>query len=1286
MSKRYYLFASVAAIAATAGAQVYNSSYIKWPASDQLHNYVQQWNNGTLNMEDENFFISRVKPHKQFRNLATQVKQNINETNDKRLVFWVPVGDTNTDNGANALPNGRFDSETFSMWSYVTHYGDWTSPHGWVPGAFADVAHKNGVAVSGVASIPFGGLTSNWSTCLSGQANLDNEAIAKFLYYHGVDGLGYNSEFNGGSSYVQKIAAQHEFIIKYLNDKGIHTAEHIWYDGTSYYGSIAFDRGLGSHNQGIYGSNGNRRASLFFNYNWGRTSNLTSSVNESNNMGIDPMYIYAGFNMQGNDPGTNNWVYLSHNNVSVGLWGAHANNMLWLNRNTNGSTPAALQSTYLTSIERYFGNGPQNPAIQLEVKDGACNQGSPTFFGMSALMSARSALNWDLSEEPFISYFNLGNGGFFNWKGERQNDLEWYNIGVQDYLPTWRYWWAPSLLGRDVKEGDVTMKSTFTWDDAYVGGSCLKITGTDDDAYLHLFKTKFGLKRYDVITVSYKLLSGSAEKVSLVLTAEGDETKVLGESYLTVLDSEAEADEDAWQTVTFTVDRQLNSLLNNKTLALMALHFTNAKDLDLLLGEVSIKRGEATVPATPQVTKTAVLANHYKGIDGKIIFNMPNDKAKYEPVYNLDVKTSMFKLYAQGEGGEPVFMGLTTSWAGMYYSAPLTGEGNVRFGVSALSLDHNSESEIAWGEWMSRGEYTTSNDIEISKTTLKPGEGFTVKYTDPRHTPSKWTIYNNAQQKMDEVASATEITVENGYQEVGGYDVVLDEGTANERRFGYFVQVSSPETGAIPEIYTLGVNGEDAEGIEDVKLTLDESVKLSYTGRDADGAGSRGINLDEKLFGASVAELGIQANQSFSVAGWVKLTNLPTGISNFVTVENRAGAWPANNWGFFWSRISQDGKFVYDQVDTCWGMRLSYGADGSRLWNQYDDAKIGVDSWAHFAIVFECNGSAIRSSFYINGVKQTMTNWLSCTSTSFKNATGENGWDDLSQVFDMGSTFAKHGSNVKDSDFITSSYPLSNSDWISFGGTAANINAVQGVLDDFQVWGKAMDDDDVKASMAGLDGDNLPADVIAYWDFENDPAADHSFVSKGSKQAKGYFYEFATGINEGTAGKTYVDPTYSVGCPFIGGTAYKVETLPTWTAKKATITDAEGNGTKGQATFSYKKPGVYNVTLTLANAHGSDSKTFPAIFVDKPDAIEETGANVSDVNTYSVGRTVFVETAGTEAYSVSVYNAAGSLAAQQNVAEGNARVMRVDLPSSGIYVVVVKIAGGKTHSYKLQVK
>jgi len=88
MQRKLSLLAALMAMTATVSAQSFQDGYVQWPASDQLHNYVQQWSNGSLNMEDENFFISRVKPHKQFRNLATQVKQNINETNDKRLVFW----------------------------------------------------------------------------------------------------------------------------------------------------------------------------------------------------------------------------------------------------------------------------------------------------------------------------------------------------------------------------------------------------------------------------------------------------------------------------------------------------------------------------------------------------------------------------------------------------------------------------------------------------------------------------------------------------------------------------------------------------------------------------------------------------------------------------------------------------------------------------------------------------------------------------------------------------------------------------------------------------------------------------------------------------------------------------------------------------------------------------------------------------------------------------------------------------------------------------------------------
>ncbi len=1284
MQRKLSVVAAALAVAATAGAQVYQRSYVTWPTSSEFPTYVQQWNNGTLNMEDENFFISRVKPKERFRNLATQVDQTRNATNDKRLIFWVPVGDTNSDNGCNALPNGRFDSEVFSMWSYLSHYGDWTAPHGWVPGNFADVAHKNGVAVSGVASIPFGSIITEWGNSLPKQAALSSEDVAKFMLYHGVDGLGYNSEFSGQAAAVQKIAAQHGDIVKYLNDKGNTVAENIWYDGTNINGSISFDNGLGSHNSDIYAKNKQRRASLFFNYNWNRRRNLEGSVTTSNNLSIDPLYIYAGFNMQGNDPGSANWKYLEQNNVSVGLWGAHANNMHWLNRNSGGSTPAAMQTTYLNTIERFFGNGPQNPAIKLPVVDGACHQGTPSFFGMSALMTAKSTLSWSLADEPFITYFNLGNGQFFNWMGQRQNNCEWYNIGVQDYLPTWRYWWAPSFLGRDVKAGDVALKAGFTWEDAFVGGSSMKISGTqEDEAYLHLFKTQFALLRNDVITVSYKLNSGSA-KVSLVFSIEGSEETPVTDEALVIFDNDTEADDELWVTKQITLARgsSLATALNGQTIAMIALKIEGAKDLEFNLGQIALTRTQAATPAQPEIKLAKVLANHYKGVDAKLIWNMANNKAANEPVYNTDVNTSLFKIYAQEEGAEPIFIGLTTSWAALYYSIPTTTEdARIRLGVAATSLDHASDSEIAWSEWITRSDYAASSDIEISKTTLKPGEGFTVRYVDQRHTPSDWTIYNTNGKKMSEAKASTFITVENGYDELGGYDVVIDEGTAAERRFGYYVQVSAPETGAVPEIYTITVNGEEPAASE-VTIKPSEELNLAYTGRDADGAGSRGLYLNEKLFGVSIQELGIQANQSFSVAGWVKLSSLPTGISSFVTVENRNGSWPANNWGYFWSRISGDGKFTYDQVDTCWGMRMGAGADGMRYWNQYDDAKIGIDSWTHFAIVFEYDGNAVRSMFYLNGVKQTATHWLYCMSSSFKSATGEKNWDDLSQVFGRGGFTG--GSDTKEPPFQTSTYPVTNADWISFGGTASNIGAVDGVIDDFQVWGKAMTDEDVKASMAGLDANNLPADVLGLWDFESDPSADLSFAAKGKKAgAKAYYYEFASGTNEGTAGKVYKAAAYSVGCPFIAGSAYKVETLPTWTAKRATVTNAEGNGEAGKATVSYKKEGTYNVTLTLSNSHGTDSRTFPVIHVGEGNNIAEMGAD--NISTYTVGRTVFVEVEGNEAYNVAVYNAAGIEVAARSVAAGNDRVMSINLGSAGVYVVTVTTPAG-TRSFKLLAK
>lgn len=190
-----------------------------WPESPKLGQYVSSWVPGEDLFEDENFYVSRVKPKERFRNAATQIDETLTEANDRKLVFWVPVGNASNGN-TNARPNGKFDSEAFSTWSYVTHYGDWTAPHGWVPGGFADVAHKNGVGVSGVASVPWGGISSEWSSGFSTLVGIEAEKVAKFLHYHGVDGLGYNSEFSTGSSFILSgLRALHETVHKYLTEK-----------------------------------------------------------------------------------------------------------------------------------------------------------------------------------------------------------------------------------------------------------------------------------------------------------------------------------------------------------------------------------------------------------------------------------------------------------------------------------------------------------------------------------------------------------------------------------------------------------------------------------------------------------------------------------------------------------------------------------------------------------------------------------------------------------------------------------------------------------------------------------------------------------------------------------------------------------------------------------------------------------------------------------------------------------------------------------------------------------
>ncbi len=1241
ISKHLFLAAVLVLCVTDASAQQLREGYINAgenTGSEKFQLLLQNWSKNHKVSADDNFYISRVKPHTRFRNTATQVRKNLTAENDKKLIAWLPVSDPTF----NALPNGVFDSEVFSLWSYVTHWGNWTASVGRIPAAFLDAAHKNGVAVSGVASIPFGSLSTTWLKMIQGMGSTDVDNAAKFFQYYGINGIGYNSEFYDYTGAVEDLRDFHAELVKAMTDKDP-IFENFWYDGTNDGGGVTFDGGLGVHNEETFGDSDNKRTSLFFNYNWNRIDR-SGSVNKAVSMGRDPLDLYCGVNMQGGQPRGTSWSLLPNVRLSIGLWGAHTNNMFWESRGEKGSNAEVKQNTYLQRIERYFTGGTRNPANCPSIADRHANNADNfNWHGMSTFMTARSALSWHLDEEPFITHFNVGNGKYFNLNGKRQNDNSWYNIGMQDYLPTWRWWFASKLLGNSA--ADVPSKgldANVTWDDAYFGGSTIRVSGTTANEYLHLFKTEYSLRKGDVITFKHKLAGGTSD-IDLLLSAKGSETSAI--SY-NVLSTSQKSDDEEWLTKTFTVD----SDFDGKDLALVALHFKNATNLNLLLGEFSIVRGSATTPTTPDITSGSMLYNSYAGMDAKLIWNMTNDKAEGEPCYNIDVKTAYFKLYAQEEGKEAKLMGATTSWAGVYFAIPTTAKNaRVRLGVSAVALDQKSESDVAWTDYMEPASYTYSDDIEIDKTTIKPGEKFTMGYLDKEHEEGTWTLVDTNGNTVY-TNTGNSVTVENGIEEIGSYTLRLEgkvNGETKTREYPAYVQITDKSVGALPEIYSLTAN--DSEN--PITIKVGDKVTMKYTGREANGAGSQGVDLQEHRYGAKCADLGLVGQKSFSVAFWLKINKLAAGGTQLFSVANKLDSWPKTDWGWIWNDINSDGSissFTWRGADKTSNNEIRY---------KYANTKLPIGTWVHICYTFKYNNSgALRGEFYVNGVKQERTGWNRTTD----------------------------GDKYKTTDpgYQSNPYNITDGQVLAVGGDAHSRSGIDGAVDNLQVYDKALTEEEVKATMGTLDTDNLPANLIALWDNEKEAADDGTFAGVGSKagvQAGLHVYAASGGEGQGQFG--WIAPKYTSGCPFLAGETFKVETLPTWSAPKADLISSTGNDTAGEAVLSYDKDGVRNVTLTLSNSLGKARRTFTAITIGK-------GASINDVNggelkTYTSGEDVIVEFAEAGNYGLQVVNLEGLVYARKSASVAAGGIMQVRLAKAGIYIVTVKKDDKVVHTVKL---
>ena len=1223
-------------------AQSLKKEYIQWHKNegDKLARSVEAWKNNGKVTDDDNFFISRVKPKARFRNQNTQVLKDLNDTNDKRLAAFIPFNNPKT----NALPDGIFDSEVFSLWSYVSHWGDWTAPLGRVPGALMDVAHKNGVGVSSVGTVPYGDLRDEWRAEFNLINATDAQKIADYLYYFGQDGLGYNSEWSEFNNITQKLRDKHIAVNKLMESRNP-IFENLWYGLTTDRGRISFGNMLDYSFSKTFGDKDNKAFSLFLNYNWNSDLVLRNSVEYAKTMERDPLYLYAGVNMQGGEPRTNSWPYLKNYPVSIGLWGAHEKNMFWESRNEKGSSEETMQRSYMLRTERYFTGGTRNPANTPEVTSAMkYNVDNKDWHGMSTWMTAKSTLSWDLATEPFITYFNLGNGKFFNWNGERMNNNSWYNVGVQDYLPTWRWWFTTDLLGRTVPE--TGLDAEFTWDDAYVGGSCVRVFGTHANEYLHLFKTQYALQAGDVITFRYKHLSGSGD-VKLVLTAKGSETNPINENAFTLLTRDQAIDDEHWTTKTFTV----GSELAGKELALIALHFENTNNINMYLGECSIVRTAARTPETPTITSSKLLAFNKSGVDGKLIFDMANTKNPGEPCYNSDVHVSVFKLWAQQKGEDkPTLMGITTSWAGMFYSIPLNlsnSSTEVRLGVSAVSLDMKSESDIAWTNYEQAPAYTYNDAVHCNKNIIKPNEEFKVGFVDPRHTAANWALKNSEGTTVFSSSNTKEFTV-NNLSEIGNYDLEVTGEVHSEtgvqtttRTLKAFVQITDDATGALPQIQTLTANGSDSR----IDVQANQAVTMAYTGRPANGKLSRGVNLKEKGFVFKATEVGLESNnQAWTMSFWLKFNSLPNGSVQILDLRHQYATWPQNNWGSIWSSYDPAGKTLSFTI-------RDFKSGGSPEHTQNWSVEFEPGVWSHVTIAMEKGASGVRERLYINGKLATAKNW------TYSGPKGDG--------------FIPRYSN-------TSTWWDENNFMLGFG--RAGQAAIDGVIDDVKFFDKELNETEVANNYRSTAKD--AANMTAYWDFEQDADGNNKFTSSvNGRSVKGYRAELSAGGGEGQGYLAPVEPIYEAGSPFVAGEAFTVETKATWKTRKGSFTDMTGNDVAGSAKVTYPTGGDYEVTLTLENSYGKDQRTFQVIHIDATTGINET--TTEEVKAYTVNDDILVECSQAGAYTFEVYSIDGMQVLKNNVNVATGNTVRLHLANSGVYILKVKKEGKTLRTVKL---
>ncbi len=633
--------------------------------------------------------IAFVRSHVRKANIMSRADRVRTNTYENRNLFLNIPMDYGKDGGV-GYPQAKFNADVFSMWQYTNLFGSWNHGFFTAPGAWVDAAHRNGTDImSGIAF--FESWTGDGDKTFSAMITRKNsdgtykyvKPLINILMFFGSDGINYNWEDNSWGN--SDIVAFHKALWVEAKRVGFDNYHSAIYTSTS-----ELSANSTSTIDALYGTkSGGKTHDLMLNYQANDIAgNLGNTYNAVKNAYGEADNMYAGVWIASMD---RRWTNLEGNNTSICLWGEHDQSRFYSFNAGDGVFD--IQGNYQRLLERAMSGGNRNPANTPALSDTGNNWQTEngklplqTFAGMAHWIPERSAIQGDMH---FRTHFTLGNGDRYYYKGKMSHNSEWYNMGAQDIVPTYRWLRYKSNTTTVATNIDVN----YTHLDAYTGGSCIELTGaaTTEGTDIIMYKTslKAGNGAYAKLAVK-TIKDVKATNLYLIVRKAGS-SNWLEFPYGDVAGK-------TWEEKKF----DLTGIANGDVIDRIGLRVKGSNnDYQLYVGKLEINDETIVTPANVTNVVAEVKNETKESMDLKMHWNVDataKTRAAWGLVYNDEANIDHFEvLYKVGEEGKVALVGTTSQWATFVGNIEFESADDVPYiGIRSVSTDLKTYSPTVW--------------------------------------------------------------------------------------------------------------------------------------------------------------------------------------------------------------------------------------------------------------------------------------------------------------------------------------------------------------------------------------------------------------------------------------------------------------------------------------------------------------------------------------------------------------------------------------------------------------